>query len=80
MSVQVVPEVGLDAAAAAVEQLAHAVAGHPADEGHGQQEPDGGLDGGEPAAGAEGVDAVLDELGPRVVKKLETTTSAMPTE
>ena len=62
MPVQMVPQVGLDAAAAAVQQLAHAVAGHAADEGHDQQQSDGGLNGREPPAAAERVDAALDEF------------------
>ena len=51
-----------NAAAAAVQQLAHAVAGHASDQGHDEQQPDGGLDGREPSAAAEGVDAALDEF------------------
>ena len=78
MSVELVPQVGLDAAAAAVEQLAHAVAGDAADQRDGEQQPDGALDRrGTPRAGPEGVDALLDELGARgSAKKLDTTTSA----
>src|SRR5882724_1969935 len=63
MPVQMVPEIRLDAAAAAVQQLTHAVPGHAAYDSDGQQEPDGGLHGMKSGTGAEGVDPALNEFG-----------------
>src|SRR5262245_3269321 len=63
MKVELVPKVGFDSAAAAVEQLAHAVAGDAAEDGDEKEEADGHLDLAEGRVGPEGVDAPLDEPG-----------------
>ncbi len=63
MAVQGVPQVRLDPAAAAVEELAHAVARHSAQQRHAHQEGGGDLHLAERSAGPQRVDAVLQEPG-----------------
>src|SRR5689334_19691235 len=63
MPVQMVAEIGLYSAAAAVEQLPHAVPRHAAEQRDAEQQEDGMLDGRKAGGGAQGVDALLDELG-----------------
>ncbi len=63
MLVQPVPQVGLDSPAAAVEQLAHAEAGHPSEQGDGQKQGHGDLHLVERVVTIERVDPLLQEPG-----------------
>ena len=75
----VVPQVGLNPAAAAVEQLAHAIAGNSADQGDTEQEQYGGLHRMELPPLRRASMPCCRKRGPRAAKKLETMTRVRPT-
>jgi len=63
VDVELVSQIGLNATAAAVEQLAHSVTSHTTCQGNGEQQNHRGLDVSKLAPGSKGVDALLEKTG-----------------